>query len=45
MSELADKVGEHDQSIKTLLDYLKSFDEEQKRLIEWQNRKPIGFNV
>ena len=43
ISELTDKVGEHDQYIKTLYDYLKSFDEEQKRRIEWEHRKPIGF--
>jgi len=43
VSELANKVGEHDQYIKTLYDYLKSFDDEQKRRIEWENRKPIGF--
>ena len=43
VSELSNKVGEHDQYIKTLYDYLKSFDEEQKRRIEWENRKPIGF--
>jgi len=42
-SELASKVGEHDQYIKTLYDYLKSFDDEQKRRIEWESRKPIGF--
>jgi hypothetical protein len=45
MSELTDKVGEHDQYIKILYDYLKSFDDEQKRLQEWKNRKPIGFVV
>jgi hypothetical protein len=43
IAELANKVGEHDQYIKTLYDYLKSFDDEQKRRIEWQNRTPIGF--
>jgi len=45
VSELASKVGEHDQYIKTLYDYLKSFDDEQKRRIEWENRRPIGFVV
>jgi hypothetical protein len=45
VAELAHKVGEHDQYIKTLYDYLKSFDEEQKRREEWENRKPIGFIV
>jgi len=43
IAELAHKVGEHDQYIQTLYEYLKSFDEEQKRRIEWENRKPIGF--
>jgi hypothetical protein len=43
VAELANKVGEHDQYIQTLYEYLKSFDEEQKRRIEWENRKPIGF--
>jgi len=43
ISELGHKVGEHDQYIQTLYEYLKSFDEEQKRRIEWENRKPIGF--
>jgi len=45
ISELGHKVGEHDQYIQTLYEYLKSFDEEQKRRIEWENRKPIGFVV
>ncbi|MCL2416594.1 MAG: ORF6N domain-containing protein [Bacteroidales bacterium] len=45
VGELAEKVGEHDQYIKTLYDYLKSYDEEQKRRIEWENRNPIGFVV
>ena len=45
VTELAYKVGEHDESIKILHEYLKSFDEEQKRRIEWENRKPIGFIV
>jgi hypothetical protein len=40
---LEHKVGEHDQYIKTLYDYLKFFEEEQKRQEEWKNRKPIGF--
>jgi len=43
VAELANKVGEHDQYIQTLYEYLKSFDEEQKRRIEWENREPIGF--
>jgi len=43
VGELAEKVGEHDQYIKTLYEYLKSYDEEQKRRLEWENRKPIGF--
>jgi len=43
IAELANKVGEHDQNIQTLYEYLKSYDEEQKRRIEWENRKPIGF--
>jgi len=43
VAELANKVGKHDQYIQTLYEYLKSFDEEQKRRIEWENRAPIGF--
>jgi hypothetical protein len=43
VTELANKVGEHDESIGILYEYLKSYDEEQKRRIEWENRKPIGF--
>jgi len=43
VAELANKVGDHDQSIQTLYDYLKSYDEEQKRRKEWENRNPIGF--
>jgi hypothetical protein len=40
---LEHKVGEHDGCIKTLYDYLKFFEGEQKRQEEWKNRKPIGF--
>ena len=43
ISEIAEQVGEHDQYIRTLYDYLKSFDEEQKRREEWEKRTPIGF--
>ena len=43
VGDLAQKVGEHDLSIKTLYEYLKSFDEEQKRREAWENRRPIGF--
>ncbi|MDR0437570.1 MAG: ORF6N domain-containing protein [Bacteroidales bacterium] len=45
VAELANKVGEHDGYIKTLYEYLKSFDDEQKRRKEWEDRKPIGFIV
>jgi len=43
IAEIAQQVGEHDQYIRTLYDYLKSFDEEQKRREEWEKRRPIGF--